>query len=239
VYFLSAAVASQWRNIVRLFEGYLLTTVAHRPIGKTWHQRRMDKMQNDTSPDPIAAYYLYPPENNRNRVLPTRLGNILLSGERYAKDRYGIDTIIFWPRLYPLLPEGFQRDYEASIIQYQFPLVVAFEASVATAICAFTLLLTHASAWTFLAVLFGGAVGAYAAYLLSLSSAIEMAEQQRSAFDLFRGRLLIAWPAFRDVRDENDTFGHITDFVVTGFQSDWDVPRDAYVERWRDTQGPA
>lgn len=138
IYFLAAAVSSQWRNIVRIFEGYPLMAVAKRlgvkPLGQQWHHERMDQLQSDDRGDTALAYYRYPSEYHGNKILPTRLGNILLAGERYAEDRYGIDTIYFWPRLYPLLPEAFKRDYEASVIQYQFPLVVAFQASVSTTI---------------------------------------------------------------------------------------------------------
>lgn len=242
VYFLAAAVASQWRNIVRLFEGYPIVAFADRlgvsPVGKRWHQQRMNTLQGSAAPKPIIAYYRYPTEDNSGRLLPTRLGNILLSGERYPLDRYGIDAIIFWPRLYPLLPDSFQREYEAAIIQYQFPLVVAFEATATTVICAFALLVFQAPAVVFAVVLAGGTALAYAAYLLSLTSAVEMAEQQRTAFDLYRDRLLIAWPAARDVKDTNDAFGKITDFVVTGFRADWDASRDMFVTRWRN-QGPS
>lgn len=240
VYFLSAAVQSQWRNIVRLFEGYPLRTLTRRlslpaVVGEKWHQERMKKLQSDDEGDPVNAYYEYPPYGAK--VLPTRLGNMLLAGESYALRRYGIDAIIFWPRLYPLLPEGFQREYEQFVIQYQFPLVVAFEASITTAICATALLVTHASAVIFVTVLLGGTVVAYGAYLLSLQSAIELAEQQRAAFDLFRDRLLIAWPAVVDVEDEKQAFSHISSFVVQGWSPDWEKPRDAYVNRRNPTQG--
>jgi hypothetical protein len=243
VYFLSAAVQSQWRNIVRLFEGYPLRTLTRRlhlpaVVGEKWHQKRMDKLQIDNEGESIKVYYHYPPYGNK--VLPTRLGNMLLAGESYSLHRYGIDAIIFWPRLYPLLPEGFQREYEQFVIQYQFPLVVAFEASIATVICATALLVTHASAIIFMIVLLGGAIVAYGAYLLSLESAIELAEQQRTAFDLFRDRLLIEWPAIVDIKDGKRTFPLIAAFVVQGYQPDqidWDAPRNAYLYRRNPTQG--
>lgn len=242
VYFLAAAVSSQWRNIVRLFEGYPLRAVANRlkvkkPLGQRWHQERMDQLQSDEKGSAGQAYYRYPSEYYRKEILPTRLGNILLAGERYANDRYGIDTIYFWPRLYPLLPEAFQRDYEASVIQYEFPLVVAFQASVTTTICTVVLLITHAPAAVFVAVLLGGAAVAYGAYNLSLSSAIEMAEKQRSAFDLYRDRLLAAWPSVADVKDEKAAFAKIKAFVVLNEPPGWEPPHADYVERHRQAQG--
>jgi hypothetical protein len=242
VYFLAAAVASQWRNIVRLFEGYLLKKVTNRLkmkwLGQRWHQEHMDQLVSEGEYEQAYRRYPYPSEGRRDEVLPTRLGNILLAGESYAEDRYGIDTIYFFPRLYPLLPQVFQRDYEASIIQYQFPLVVAFQATVATIICAVVLLITHSSAVMFAAFLLGGAVIAYGAYILSLSSAMEMAEQQRTAFDLYRDRLLTAWPSVADVKDEKVAFFKIKLFVVVNAPPEWDPQHRNYVKRRRRAQGP-
>jgi len=266
VYFLAAATSSQWRNIVRLFEGYPLLAVARRmsgplhisqswpwsrsprllavarrmsdPLGVRWHRDRRRTLYSDARGDESLAYYLYPTRRLDDQVLPTRLGNILLAGENYANDRYGIESIYFWPRLYPLLPKEFQRDYEVSIIQYQFPLVVAFQAAVATMICSAVLLFTHAPAVVFVAALLGGTAVAYTAYNLALSSAISYAEQQRTAFDLYRNRLLMAWPSVADITDEKDAFLQIQDFVVLNLEPNWDVPHTRYVERQREAQEP-
>jgi hypothetical protein len=40
-------------------------------------------------------------------VMPTRLGNVLRAAEDHALDRYGINAIVVWPRLYVLLPDKF------------------------------------------------------------------------------------------------------------------------------------
>jgi hypothetical protein len=237
IYFLSAAVASQWRNIVRVFEGYPLRSLPERwqrRLGQQWHLDRMAELTGSDKGNPIEAYYKYPMTSGPH-ILPTRLGNILLAGERYASSRYGVDTIFFWPRLYPLLPAEFQRDYSELIIYYQFPLVVAFEAAVATAVCSVALAIAHVSVLVFLAVLLSGTAIAYGAYVLSLSSAKEMAEKQRAAFDLYRDLLLAAWPAVRDVTDQEQAFSEIGAFVVMGAPSDWEEPRDRFMRRRRET----
>lgn len=243
VYFLSAAVASQWRNIVRVFEGYPFIAFMKRRkrtmVGQRWHEQRWKDLRTEEKGDPTTAYYRYPHDFAGCDVMPTRLGNILLAGERYAFHRYGIDTIYFWSRLYPLLPPEYQRDYEQAVIQYQFPLVVAFEAVVATATCSVVVLLAHMSVFLFLAVLLGGSTIAYLAYVLSLSSAIGMAEQQRAAFDLYRDRLLSAWPAVRDVTDQRLAFLRIKAFVVWGAKPDWEASRDDFMSRRQPDQGPA
>lgn len=241
IYLLAAAVASQWRNIVRLFEGYPLVAVARKlgfvPVGTRWHQQRMKELLSESHLGrPDQAYYKYPPEGYLSKLLPTRLGNILLAGERYPRDRYGIDAIYFWPRLFPLLPEAFQRDYELAVIQYQFPLVVAFQSGFSTLLCSAILLGQQAPPLFFLGVLVGGFALSYAAYALSLMSAVEVSEIQRSAFDLYRERLLMAWPSVQDVTDERAAFRRIRAFVVQGAQPAWGKNHDAYTSRHREDQ---
>ena len=237
VYFLAAGVASQWRNIVRLFEGYPVAALARRlgrrPPGQRWHGDRMVLLNTEQHGDPARAYYRYPQGVQPEAVLPTRLGNILLAGERYADDRYGIDTIYFWTRLYPLLPEAFQREYEAALTQYQFPLVVAFQSAVSAVVCSATLLSAHVPALMFAGVLGAGMLLAYSAYALSLSSAIEMAELQRTAFDLYRGQLLLAWPTVADIADEKVAFAKIKAFVVAGAPPRWDEEQERHRSRHR------
>ncbi|GII58683.1 hypothetical protein Pth03_70720 [Planotetraspora thailandica] len=227
VWFLAAAVSSQWRGIVRLYEGYPLRRLsAHLGCenvpGVRWHAERMRDLLNDldgSEPDTVTAYYRYP--NKEENVFPTRLGNVLQAAESYPRDRYGIDTIIFWPRLFALLPEQFQRDYEEYVANYEFPLVVSFQASLATTISGVTLLLTGQSPLLYILVVGGGYISAYASYRFALSGAEELGEQQRTAFDLYRDRLLETWPTPEDVRDERDAFKTITRFVVIGGSPGW------------------
>lgn len=234
-YFASGAVASQWRGIVRVFEGYPLTVVAKRfdlnPPGRRWHEVHRHYLRNSSSANLVRSYYLYPPDEFS--VMPTRLGNILSAGERYPLERYGIDGIIFWPRLYHLLPEHVKKEYDEFIINYEFPIVVAFESVIATLAISIVTLVAGGSPWVLVATILGGISLAYASYVLSLSSAEELAEQQRSAFDLYRDRLIFAWPAVRDIHDEKEAFLSITDFVVDGryVGPSWDEARDRRIAR--------
>jgi hypothetical protein len=260
-WFLAAAVSSQWRGIVRLFEGYPLWTACRASgrdaPGVRWHQQRLDALrplrvkgltleeaeQAASSPsagsrggvsgNSTSAYYRYPTRQHRDRILPTRLGNILLAGESYSTDRYGIDCIIFWPRLWPLLPDQFKRDYEEFLINYEFPLVVSFLAAVTSLISGVVLILTRQSPWVFLAVFLGGFAVSYGAYCFSLTSAEEIAEQQRTAFDLYRDRLLEGWPTVLDVRDEKIAFDLIRGFVVDNRDASWGRSQAAHHRRHR------
>lgn len=248
---LAAAVASQWRNIVRLYEGYpLRKAFKSRTPGVRWHQEHLDELQpslddvqgfDPQGPPPAVlppdvsvsfdSYYRYPTIDHRKDILPTRLGNILLAGERYSYDRYGIDCIIFWTRLWPFLPEQFQRDYEESLINYEFPLIVSFLAAASSMISGVALIVRQQPPLLFLAVFVGGFVLSYGAYYFSLSSAEELAEQQRTAFDLYRDRLLEAWPTVADIKDEKAAFRLIQRFVVDNRPATWNVSQSRHHAR--------
>lgn len=241
VWFLAAAVASQWRGIVRLFEGYPAVRLlrSHVP-GVRWHEERRRRLwigTDDAREEPDIAYLRYPllkdERTDEEDVLPTTLGNILLAGERYSKSRYAMDAIYFWPRLYPLLPKRFQADYEEFIINYEFPLVVSFEAMLVAAIGGLTILLTGGSPTLFVLWFGGGSAIAYAFYSLSFSSAEELGEQQRTAFDLYRHLLLEQWPTPVDVRDEKAAFEEIEQFIVWDDHPSWGRPQSLHRRRHR------
>jgi hypothetical protein len=223
--FLSAAVGSQWRGIVRLYEGYPLVGLTVKlgrrsAIGVRWHRRHLAELK-DTQ-QAYQLYLRYPHSRHSDKILPSRLGNILLSGEFYPRDRYGVDAFVFFPRLYPLLPENFQKDLHAYILGYEFPLVVSFQAATATIICSVAILASHGPPLLFLAIFAGGVLFAYLSYCASLSPAEEFSEQLRTAFDLYRENLIDAWPSATYLPDEKAAFKKILSFVLRDAPADWD-----------------
>jgi hypothetical protein len=224
IWFLASAVASQWRGIIRIYEGYplkrLMKNFARKPVGVQWHQGQL-RLIAGLNGDRIQAYYRYPHERHLSDVLPTRLGNILLAAERYSLDHYGLDSIIFWPRLFPLLPDQVQRDYEEFVLAYEFPFVLSFLSAISTATIGTALIASQQSPVLFAAVVLGGFAVAYGAYLLGLNEATELGEQQKSAFDLYRGLLLEAWPSVDDVQDEKAAFVAIRRFVLDNTPPTW------------------
>ena len=53
----------------------------------------------------------YPPPDAD--VLPTMLGNVLRRGERIAGERYALDTISSWPRLYPYVGDKVATEFDS------------------------------------------------------------------------------------------------------------------------------
>ena len=63
----------------------------------------------------LLNYYPSKPED----IMPTQLGNVLKSAEKYSNDRYHLDSVLIWPRLEPALPKEFAdsfRDAETSLV---------------------------------------------------------------------------------------------------------------------------
>jgi hypothetical protein len=253
IWFLAGAVASQWRNIIRLFEGYpLMRVLGDRTPGLAWHSRRAYRLWQGAEPDALdddtaggedegwpqqaeayRRYLLVQHDGDEREVLPTRLGNILRAGERYPLTHYGMDAIYFWPRLFPLLPAQFQDDYEKFMQQYELPLVVAFEAAVSATMGGVLLLGSGGPPMLFLGWFAGGAALAYFFYWLALPNAMEIAEQQRTAFDLYRHLLLEQWPTPNDVNDEGAAFKAIEEFIVGNVGPAWGRPQQLHRRRHR------
>lgn len=50
----------------------------------------------------------------KSDLMPTRFGNILRAAELRSLDKYGLDAVICWPRLWLLLPEPVKADLQAA-----------------------------------------------------------------------------------------------------------------------------
>lgn len=71
-------------------------------VGVMAHQRGAAKMRRKkTRATSVAG--LYP--TTTDAIMPTRLGNVLRRAETTAGERYGLDTVDTYPRLYPFLSE--------------------------------------------------------------------------------------------------------------------------------------
>jgi hypothetical protein len=119
---------------------------------------------------------------------PTGLGNVLAAMEDSAGRPYGMDAVILWPRLYPLLSEPVldlvsdRRDMLDAAARMAATMLVT---AVTTGV-----LLWGAGWWKLLALAPLG-VGVLS-YLGAVQAALAYAEAVHVAFDLHRGDLLTA-----------------------------------------------
>lgn len=219
LWLLAGIVASQWRAITRIFEGYPL--LEYWPFarfgiacpGVAWHARR--QLAFRSQPDRLYSEYCRP-HADRPDVLPTRLGNILHSAERYPVERYGIDPILLWPRLYPLLPDQFRDDYGEFVEAYEFSVVLCSLVGAGTTIVAGAELATAQPPLTFAATAIVGWLLCLALYRAACSSARLYAEQLRTAFDVYRDRLVELFPAIATVHDDREKFKTIQALIIFG-----------------------
>src|SRR5262245_36927867 len=135
---------------------------------------------------------------SRSTVMPTGLGNVLAAAEERAGAAYGWDTVVFWPRLYPLLPATTRAvvDDRRNRLDSMASFTVAFAVAALAVAC-----LTATTGWwlllsmipsTLAALAYRGAVDAGIAYGQALTVAIDL-----HRFSLYES-LHLALPATSD-----------------------------------------
>jgi hypothetical protein len=159
-------------------------------------------------------YHRYPPDQYRSQMLPTTIGNVLLSGERYGLDRYGFDSTVLWPRFYWCLPEPVQQSMERFKEEHQLPIALSFVSFLFAVASGVTVYGGDGSA-TLFAVTTGAGLGlAVGAYLLAIERTEEYAEQIRATVDLHHQKLESVWT--RGGGSEQEWLATVTEFVLAG-----------------------
>jgi hypothetical protein len=216
-------------SLVRLLEGYWSGSWLGRQFGrpgmKRHHHRRTaledatlihdeeptDQQVAEATAATEQLRRLYGPEDP---VLPTKLGNVLRAAEDRAGGRYGLETVVTWPRMYPLLSEPVRAlvDDQRNQLDMSCRFCVAFV--VAAAVSA-GLLIAHG--W-WLAVAAGTLALAVLAYRAAVGAALSYGESLDTAYDLHRFDLLKALhlplPATRS--DELDANSELSAFLLQG-----------------------
>ena len=121
-------------------------------------------------------------------VMPTALGNVFAVVEEYPWERYGMDAIVYWPRLAAAIPD----DFKSQIADLKTTLDFLLNLSILATF--FGLGTLGIAIWfqTTLELIYGllALMIAYGLYRLAIGSARELGEMIKSSFDLFRGALL-------------------------------------------------
>jgi hypothetical protein len=196
--FVAAVITQPFQvAMVRLLEGYwgvsrpaswargVGVEIQRRRVHRLALQQRLAEAADD---EHEAAHHAerrarFPAESE---LLPTSLGNALRAGERRAGERYGLDTVATWSRLYYVLPEPLQRDVGELHGQVdgsaRLTLALGLSATVGCPV-----LLSHGwwnLVWTACAVL------SVVAYRGGVTAATQLAGVLAAAFDLHRFDLL-------------------------------------------------
>lgn len=151
------------------------------------HYDKISRLYNDAG---AALNFEYP--NNRHAVLPTRLGNVIRSFERYPSHQYGMESIDLWPRLVAVI----EASYAAQIDDSKTSLIFLLNLSFLSGLLSIFLLLVglvHLPV-NFMTVVIlpalGFALAAYWFYFISIRQASKWGNLVKGAFDLYRFDLL-------------------------------------------------
>ena len=226
VWFVAGLLSSNWRKIVRLYEGYPLKRwLAHGPRRSQWNRLRLPgfgyhRAQKDrlAARDTNAFYRRYPLRHDKD-TLPTTIGNILLSSERYGLDRYGFEMNVLWTRFAWCLPENVQQSLDRFKEEHQLPLALSFISAAFAALSGVTVALVGGSPQMFVVSTAAGGTLSVLAYLLAIERTEEYAEQLRATIDLHHTKLRDAWTAQIPDVDLEHWFEDARVFVERGRES--------------------
>jgi len=135
-------------------------------------------------------YRYYPQPRHSDEVMPTRLGNILKNSEKYPGDRYNIDAVLVWSRLYHVLPNRYILIITEVRSALDFALAIATLSGLFGFITGVWLLIAKAPGWLYLLCFWGGTLVAGVAYQSAIGNAAAYAEQIKVGFDLYRHELI-------------------------------------------------
>lgn len=140
-------------------------------------------------------------------LMPTRLGNVLRASERRTWDRYGLDAVRCWPRMWLLLPADAKQEVSSA--------QAAVDASVA--LWSFAALFAVWVVWAWWAPLVGLTV-AVAAYASILSQASVFGTLVEASFDLYRTELyrMLRWPVPPNPAEERAGGRALSSYLARG-----------------------
>jgi hypothetical protein len=181
-----------------LYEGYwpagLRSWFTARGENKTWQEKSNQRTQAEEAGDwskynDLQAQLFYGYPSRPDRLMPTRLGNVLRAAEDYSKAAYGMDSVFWWPRLWPLLPEAVKKEVDGALT----PVVAMLNFSSLVLIVAFWSLIYLGQErlwWQAIMVVVGGIILALISYRAAVAQAQDYGDRIRSAMDLYRFDLL-------------------------------------------------
>ncbi|WP_143196387.1 hypothetical protein [Streptomyces sp. CB03578] len=192
------------------------------PIECTESARVFTRLYREFPPAPRL------PDHEDDPLLPTRLGNAMRAAERYPNDRYGLDGVFFWPRLYGLLPDPLLTSIGTARANLERMVVISSLSALFSLVAAvFALRGLPTEVW---APCLGGAVLlSLLAYKAAVSAAIGYGELIRSAFDTHRRELLTTIGSEPPTDEERTAWDTLSQVLYRGI-SDSDKEMDEPIQ---------
>ena len=142
-----------------------------------------------------------------NQLMPTRLGNILRAAEQRPLERYGLDAIVCWSRLWLLLPDAVKKDLQEA----------RADLNTAARVWLWSLLFIVWAIWAWWAAPVG-IISALFAYYWALDAASNYGELIEATFDLHRHLLYqsLRWNLPPDPNEERRVGQQLTEYLWRG-----------------------
>jgi hypothetical protein len=229
----SAVLDSAAFAIIQSFEGYWGPAHWLRSVGVRYYRPRRaravlgqsGKSMDFPWPGADDANPVEKLVNSDSYLQPTRLGNVLRAAEQYPAERYGANAVVFWPILYPLLPDSFVQTVDDARSNLEFYLNVSvlgllFAGASGVYFLGFA---ERADPLLFAACWFGGAAVAYVMYRTAVASSRVYGQYIRVAFDLHRFEIFeqLHRPVPATLTKEREQWEELQRFVVSNDHPCW------------------
>jgi hypothetical protein len=222
----SAFIAQRFdTEVLRALEGYwypgirrllqpLINYQIHRrsKLEECWSDQN-NKLNNNTATRTDRAEFVrldralrqFPREDYD--LMPFRIGNILRSAERYSNDRYGLDAIVCWTRLWLLLPDPTKKDLQDA----------RTELNNAVRLFLWSLLFLVWTIWSWWAIPIALTAATFA-YCWTIDATEVYASLIQATFDLHRNLLYqaLGWERPKDPKEENRVGQELTNYLWIG-----------------------
>ncbi len=144
-----------------------------------------------------------------DNLMPTRLGNILRAAEEWPLEKYGLDTIVCWSRLWLLLPDAVKKDLQEARADLNTAVRVWF----------WSLLFIIWTIWAWWAAPVGILSAIFAYYYWALEAARNYGELIEATFDLHRHLLYqsLRWNLPPDPNEERRVGRDLTQYLWRGW----------------------
>ncbi|MCI5157318.1 MAG: hypothetical protein D3906_02570 [Candidatus Electrothrix sp. AUS1_2] len=193
--------------IVKFYEGYSWkdTKFGQWLVKKQCNRREQLEKQKPTEVDIFFPYPAY--------VLPTKLGNIMAAFEAYPRNKYYIDGVVSWSRIFPILVK---HEFMPYIDERRSTLDFLLNNSLLLAIFGLECLLLRIVSCQGIHYILPlvALVSSFFFYLASITTAAQWGELFCAAFDLFRYQLAkaLGLRCVESFREERLMWKHMTSF---------------------------
>jgi hypothetical protein len=200
-------------DLIRLHEGYWEGLPLGDQLAEQLTRRHIALHRSLSETDPL--WLLYPV--GHDQVMPTTVGNILRGAEEHSAERYGINAVTAWPRLYPTLPETFRLTFAAAATDLELAVTMSALGVAFAALGGLLGVLLLPWPGTLLCMS-AGALVAWLGYRRTVSCAESYGRLFRTAFDVHRWCLLDAMGLARpaDIQTELDQWRALDKLWIRG-----------------------